>query len=336
MKRSGKGRRVVVVVVQKLLQKEVVLEIPTSTLHVSIAESITILISSVGEVDSGCTNYMICDEELFKNLDKSLKSRVRIGNRDYLEVKEKGIVAINSYAGTKLISDVLFVPEIDQNLLSVGQLVKKGFKVMLKDGRCLILDSSGKELFTKYEMAIGLPILELNSRYKACLTGKKTRLPFKNSTLRAKKKLQLIHTNFVVYKQLFHLMVAGYEEAKDDQEWMKAMKEELEEKVYLLRKALYGLKQAPKAWNNKMDEHLLHLGFVKNLSESTLYMNKSRVDLVIVSLSLDDMLVTGSDVTQIKTFKKDMMEVFEMTNLCRMHYFLGMKIKQGQNKVFLC
>ena len=44
-----------------------------------------------------------------------------------------------------------------------------------------------------------------------------------------------------------------------------------EDKVYLLKKALYGLKQAPRAWYNRIDEYLSKLGFVKSLSESTLY-----------------------------------------------------------------
>lgn len=68
-----------------------------------------------------------------------------------------------------------------------------------------------------------------------------------------------------------------------------------EEKVYLLRKALYGLRQAPRAWYSKMDEHLLGLGFKKSLSESTLYVKKLVSDLVVVSLYVDDMLVTGSN-----------------------------------------
>ncbi|XP_052490727.1 uncharacterized mitochondrial protein AtMg00810-like [Gossypium raimondii] len=48
------------------------------------------------------------------------------------------------------------------------------------------------------------------------------------------------------------------------------------------------------------------------------------------------MLVTGNDATQIEVFKKDMIEVFEMTYLGEMHYFLGMEIKQSQNEVFIC
>ena len=41
----------------------------------------------------------------------------------------------------------LFVPNIDQNLLSVRQLVEKGFKVYFEDRNCIIKDAKGKEVF---------------------------------------------------------------------------------------------------------------------------------------------------------------------------------------------
>ncbi|XP_061352342.1 uncharacterized protein LOC133297245 [Gastrolobium bilobum] len=62
------------------------------------------------------------------------------------EIKGKGTVAITSCSGTKFIPDVLFVPEIQQNLLSVGQLIEKGFKVLFKNRVCLIHDENGKEI----------------------------------------------------------------------------------------------------------------------------------------------------------------------------------------------
>ena len=43
----------------------------------------------------------------------------------------------------------MYVPEIDQNLLSVGQLVEKGFKVTFEEGKCFIFDYGGQELFKK-------------------------------------------------------------------------------------------------------------------------------------------------------------------------------------------
>ncbi|KAL3749900.1 hypothetical protein ACJRO7_010945 [Eucalyptus globulus] len=85
-----------------------------------------------------------------------------------------------------------------------------------------------------------------------------------------------------------------------------------------------------------MDEHLLGLGFKKSLSESTLYVKKLVSDLVVVSLYVDDMMVTGSNSAQITAFKQEMMKMFEMTDLGEMSYFLGMEVRQTQNEVFIC
>ena len=57
------------------------------------------------------------------------------------------MIAIESQTGLKLTYDVLFVPDIDQNLLNVGQLVEKEFKVYFEDRNCIIKDAKGKEVF---------------------------------------------------------------------------------------------------------------------------------------------------------------------------------------------
>ncbi|BAT73486.1 hypothetical protein VIGAN_01097500 [Vigna angularis var. angularis] len=41
----------------------------------------------------------------------------------------------------------LYVPKINQNLLSVGQLLEKGFKVIFEDKVCTIKDPTGLEMF---------------------------------------------------------------------------------------------------------------------------------------------------------------------------------------------
>jgi len=98
-------------------------------------------------VDSGCTNHMTHDQEVFRKLDKSQVSKVRIGNGDFITVEGKGTIAIESYAGRKLIYDILYVPEIYQNLASVGQSIEKGFKVIVENKHCLIKDVNDKEIF---------------------------------------------------------------------------------------------------------------------------------------------------------------------------------------------
>ncbi|KAL0560868.1 hypothetical protein IC582_001283 [Cucumis melo] len=107
-------------------------------------------------------------------------------------------------------------------------------------------------------------------------------------------------------------------------------------KVYLFKKALYGLKHALRAWYSKIDEHLLSLGFLKSLSESTLYVKHNGTSILIVSLYVDGLLVRGNNADHIQNFKWEMMKMFEMTDLGLMSYFLGIEIKQGKGEVFIC
>jgi len=91
---------------------------------------------------------MTNDKSLFMQLEKSSFSKARIGNREYILVKGKGIIAIEGNSGIKHILDVIFIPKIDQNLLSVGQLIEKGYLVVFKDKYCLISDPARLEIFT--------------------------------------------------------------------------------------------------------------------------------------------------------------------------------------------
>ncbi|KAL0291610.1 UNVERIFIED_CONTAM: Retrovirus-related Pol polyprotein from transposon RE2 [Sesamum radiatum] len=78
------------------------------------------------------------------------------------------------------------------------------------------------------------------------------------------------------------------------------------------------------------------MGFVKSLSEATLYVKHNGTEILIVSLYVDDVLVTGNNTDHIHDFKQEMMKVFEMMDLGFMSYFLSMEIKQGQSEAFIC
>ncbi|BBN69056.1 transposable element gene, partial [Prunus dulcis] len=105
-----------------------------------------------------------------------------------------------------------------------------------------------------------------------------------------------------------------------------------EDKVYRLHKALYGLKQAPRAWYGEIDSYFTQCGFVKSLSEATLY-TKVRGDkeILIVSIYVDDIVYTGSSQALLAEFKEDMMAKYEMTDLGLLHHFLGMGVVQTES-----
>ncbi|XP_052486483.1 uncharacterized protein LOC128041158 [Gossypium raimondii] len=99
-------------------------------------------------LDSGCTNHMSPDASLFKTLDRSCKPKVKVGNGQFIRAEGRGEVLICTPTGNKVISNVLLVPEIDRNLLSIAQLLEKGYSVVFKDKQCHIADLSGSSLMT--------------------------------------------------------------------------------------------------------------------------------------------------------------------------------------------
>ena len=97
-------------------------------------------------LDSGCTNHMSPNLEMFRNLDKGCVTKVRAGNGELLEVKGRGVAAIQTISGIKLLENVLYVPEIEHNLMSVGQLVDDGFSLLFEDDLCVVKDGNAVEL----------------------------------------------------------------------------------------------------------------------------------------------------------------------------------------------
>ena len=95
-------------------------------------------------LDSGCTNHMTGNCELFYHIDTSYETKVRMGNGSIVQAKGKGSIAVQTKMGLKFIRDVLLVPDLKQNLLSVGQLVQNGYAVHFEDGGCKIFDRRNK------------------------------------------------------------------------------------------------------------------------------------------------------------------------------------------------
>ena len=68
------------------------------------------------------------------------------------------------------------------------------------------------------------------------------------------------------------------------------------------------MKQVPRAWYKRIDEHLQNLGFSKSFSESTMYVKKNSANILIISLYVDDLVVTRNNTSLVEKFKQYMME----------------------------
>ncbi|KAL6347263.1 hypothetical protein AAG906_013699 [Vitis piasezkii] len=105
--------------------------------------------NNVWFLDNGCTNHMIGNKNIFLDMDTTINSQVKMGNGDLVNVKGKDTVGIQTKVGTKYIRDVLLVPALEQNLLSVGQLVEHGYKLHFEDNECTIYDKEHRRNLVK-------------------------------------------------------------------------------------------------------------------------------------------------------------------------------------------
>jgi len=76
---------------------------------------------------------------LFKELDESKKLDVRLRDNKKIQVEGRGTVSIMiSQGNAKILEDVMFVPSLSHNLLSIGQLMISGYSILFDDGVCTI------------------------------------------------------------------------------------------------------------------------------------------------------------------------------------------------------
>jgi transposase InsO family protein len=109
-----------------------------------------------------------------------------------------------------------------------------------------------------------------------------------------------------------------------------------ENMVYKLYKALYGLKQAPRAWNKRIDDFLIQIGFKKCAVEFGVYVQNSKDgEIIIICLYVDDLLITGSKTAEIDKVKDKLKREFEMSDLGELSFFLGMEFVKRKGGIVM-
>ncbi|GKA95743.1 retrovirus-related pol polyprotein from transposon TNT 1-94, partial [Tanacetum coccineum] len=76
--------------------------------------------------------------------------------------------------------------------------------------------------------------------------------------------------------------------------------------VCKLKKSLYGLKQAPRQWYLKFDSFMQRAGYKRCVMDHCCYLKKVGSSSIILLLYVDDMLVAGSDMAEIKKLKRQL------------------------------
>ena len=92
---------------------------------------------------------MTGNKSYFVKLEENMNSEVALRDGKVQKVERRGTIAVITKSDQqRVIKDVLYVPKIAQDLLSIGQLLDKGYKVIFNVGICLVIDKKKSQLRT--------------------------------------------------------------------------------------------------------------------------------------------------------------------------------------------
>ncbi|KAJ8646671.1 hypothetical protein MRB53_008419 [Persea americana] len=89
-------------------------------------------------LDSGCSNHMCGDRTMFNELNENFRHSVKLGNNTKMDVVGKGSVKLLLNGVNLVVAEVYYIPELRNNLLSIGQLQERGLAILIKGGMCKI------------------------------------------------------------------------------------------------------------------------------------------------------------------------------------------------------
>ena len=115
-------------------------------------------------------NNHICGDDKFIELDELIKGNVIFVDHSKVFIKGKGTILIQIKNGShQFIGDVYYVPTIKCNILSLGQLLEKGYEIKIKDHTLTLRDTHGtiiaRVTITKNEIFL----LNIETNVSTCL-----------------------------------------------------------------------------------------------------------------------------------------------------------------------
>lgn len=102
-----------------------------------------------------------------------------------------------------------------------------------------------------------------------------------------------------------------------------------------LKKSLYGLKQSPRAWFDRFRQAVCDMGYTQCNGDHTVFYKHKGSFITIMAVYVDDIIITGDDVEEIKFLKESLGKAFEVKDLGPLRYFLGIEIVRSQKRIVL-
>ncbi|GJU58201.1 retrovirus-related pol polyprotein from transposon TNT 1-94 [Tanacetum coccineum] len=109
-------------------------------------------IDTIWYLDTAASNHMCGDKRLFVEMKEVVDGRVAFGNELKARVKGHGTIYFSHNVKETRIEDVYYVPAMKSNIISLGQLMEKGYSIYMK-GRLMHVKDDEDRLIALVEMS---------------------------------------------------------------------------------------------------------------------------------------------------------------------------------------
>lgn len=123
-------------------------------------------------LDSGASNHMCGREELFVRLKEVVQGNVSLGDSSQVPMKCKGKIKIYQKDSTpNYISNVYYVPNMKSNILSVGELLERGYVIHMENFSLYLKDAHGRLMARAQMTRNRIFPLQINTRFEKRFHG---------------------------------------------------------------------------------------------------------------------------------------------------------------------
>jgi Reverse transcriptase (RNA-dependent DNA polymerase) len=98
---------------------------------------------------------------------------------------------------------------------------------------------------------------------------------------------------------------------------------------------IYGLKQSPRAWYDKLSNFLISCSFKVSGAGSSIFTKNNSNGITVVLVYVDDLIITGNNQLEIDCVKRDLKNKFDIKDLGKLKYFLGIEIAHSPKGLFI-
>src|SRR4051812_23332592 len=106
-------------------------------------------------------------------------------------------------------------------------------------------------------------------------------------------------------------------------------------KVCRLKKSLYGQKQSLRAWFDRFRRAMCKAGYKQSNGDHTMFYKHENGRITILTVYVDDIIITGDDKKKIRMLKYYLAEEFEVKDMGELKYFIGIEIARGPRGMVL-